>query len=215
LNIKVSTLTPSSAEPAVSSLYPLEEFYARRAGASPIVQTDSDSLDSLSKSYARRGQAALIWAPIEPAAVPEPYRSLLVHGADMTSTLESFHKDRLCVEMLGRHVSGQEYFREVVLRLDQSGRPVEFGAIKMLLDLFPAEARQEILRERQPLGRILTESGLEFSSQPRAYLHLAADDFINRTLGLSGLQFLYGRRNTLVDAWERPLAEILEILPPT
>jgi hypothetical protein len=84
-----------------------------------------------------------------------------------------------------------------------------------LLDLFPAQARQEILRERQPLGRILTESGLEFSSQPRAYLRLAADDFINRALGLTGPQFLYGRRNTLIDAWERPLAEIVEILPPT
>jgi hypothetical protein len=214
LNIKVTTLAPSSAEPAVSGLYPLEDFYARRAGAAPIVQTNSASFDLLTKSYARRGQAALIWAPIEAAAVPEPYRSLLVHGADMTSTLENFYKERLHVELAGRHVGGQEYFREVVLRLDQSGRRVEFGAIKMLLDLFPAEARQEILRERLPLGRILTESGLEFSSQPRAYLHLASDDFINRTLGLSGPQFLYGRRNTLVDAWERPLAEIVEILPP-
>jgi len=193
----------------------LEEFYARKSGAAPIVQTDSASLDLLAKSYARAGRAALIWTSVEAAAVPEPYRSLLVHGIDMTSTLESFHNDKLHVEMLGRHVSGQEYFREVVLRLDQSGRRVEFGAIKILLDLFPAEARQEILRERQALGRILTESGLEFSSQPRAYLHLAADDFISRTLGLSGLQFLYGRRNTLVDAWERPLAEIVEILPPS
>jgi chorismate-pyruvate lyase len=199
----------------VAGLYPLQEFYARRAGAAPIVRTDSASFDLLTKSYARRGQAALIWAPVEAAAVPEPYRSLLVHGADMTSTLESFYKDRLRVEMLGRHSRGQEYCRQVVLRLDQSGRPVEFGATKMWLDLFPAEARQEILRERQPLGRILTESGLEFSSQPRAYLRLAADDFINCALGLSGPQFLYGRRNTLVDAWERPLAEIVEILPPS
>jgi hypothetical protein len=83
-----------------------------------------------------------------------------------------------------------------------------------MLDLFPFEARQEILREHQPLGRILTEFGVAFSSQPRAYLRLVSDDFINRTLDLKGPQFLYGRRNTLVDAWERPLAEIVEILPP-
>ena len=204
----------SSADPAISSLYPLEDFYARRPDAAPIVRTDSTSLDLLAKSYERAGRAALIWTPVEASAVPEPYRSLLVHGVDMTSTLESFHNDKLHVELLGRHVNSQEYFREVVLRLDKSGRRVEFGAIKMLLDLFPADARHEILRERQPLGRILTEFGIECSSQPRAFLHLAADDFINRTLGLSGLQFLYGRRNTLVDAWERPLAEIVEILPP-
>ena len=33
-------------------------------------------------------------------------------------------------------------------------------------------------------------------------------------LGLTGAQVLYGRRNTLFDADDRPLAEIVEILPP-
>ena len=193
----------------------MQDFYARRSGAAPIIRTNSAEFDKLTQSYAQRGQAALIWAPLEEMAVPEPYHSLLVHRIDMTSTLENFHKERLHVEMLGRHVSGQEYYREVVLRLEKSGRRVEFGAIKIWLDLFPTEAHQEILRERQPLGRILAKSGLEFSSQPRAFFRLAADDFINRSLGLSDPQCLYGRCNTLVDAWERPLAEIVEILPPS
>jgi chorismate-pyruvate lyase len=192
----------------------LEEFYARRDGAAQIVQTDSSSLDTETKHYALPGRSVLFWAPIEAEAVPEPYRTLLVHRTDMTSTLENFHKERLRVEVLGRHTSGQEYFREVVLRLDQSGRRVEFGAIKILLDLFPAEARSEILRERQPLGRILTESGVEFASQPRGYFRIIPDDFIRRTLDLIGPHVLYGRRNTLVDPWDRPLAEIVEILPP-
>jgi chorismate-pyruvate lyase len=158
--------------------------------------------------------SGLLWAPVEAAAVPQPFRTLLVHKTDMTSTLENFYKEKLHVEVLGRHTTGQEYYREVVLRLDQSGRRVEFGAIKILLDLFPHDARQEILREHQPLGRILIESGVEFSSQPRGFVRLIPDDFISRTLALSGPQVLYGRRNTLVDPWDRPLAEIVEILPP-
>jgi hypothetical protein len=41
-----------------------------------------------------------------------------------------------------------------------------------------------------------------------------SDNFINRALKLSDSHSLYGRRNTLVDSWDRPLAEIVEILPP-
>jgi chorismate-pyruvate lyase len=211
----VNTLAPSSPQPVVSDLYPLEEFYARRVGAAQIVQTDPESLDCEIKHRALHGRAALLyWAPTEPEAVPQPFRILLVHKSDMTSTLENFYKEKLRVELLGSHTIGQEYFREVVLRLEPSQRRVEFGAIKIMLDLFPRQVREEILREKQPLGRILTESGVEFSSQPRGYFQLASDDFINRALGLNDFQVLYGRRNTLVDPWERPLAEIVEILPP-
>jgi len=212
MNTRVGTLVPSAPPSVASGLYPLEEFYALREGATRIVQIDPASFDRQTKLYLT--PSVLLWASIEASAVPEPYRSLLVHRTDMTSTLEKYHGEKLRVEVLGRHTSGQEYFREVVLWLDQSGRRVEFGAIKIMLDLFPFEVRQEILRERQPLGRILTESGVEFSSQPRAYLRLASDDFINRTLDLKGPQLLYGRRNALVDPWNQPLAEIVEILPP-
>jgi chorismate-pyruvate lyase len=184
-------LASSSADLAVSDLYPLEEFYALRGEAvPPAVRLDAEEL-------------------------AEPHRSLLAHQSDMTSTLERFHQQKLHVEVLRRHSAQNAYFREVVLRLDQSGQRVEFGAIKIMLDRFPEEVRETILRERQPLGRILTESGVDFSSRPRFYLRIASDDFINRSLGLNGPQQLYGRRNTLVDAWERPLAEIVEILPPS
>jgi len=204
----------------VTDLYPLEEFYARRNEAAQIVQTDSGSLDAelqylkQTKPEHRTRRNILFWSRIEGTEMPEPYRSLLVHTIDMTSTLENFYKDKLHVDLLGCHSRGQEYYREVVLRTDKSNRRVEFGAIKIMLDLFPTDVRQEILRERQPLGRILTESGVEFSSQPRGYVRIAPDEFISRALALSDPECLYGRRNTLMDPWERPLAEILEILPP-
>ncbi len=108
-----------------------------------------------------------------------------------------------------------DYFREVSLRLDQGGPRVEFGAIRIMLDILPEKVRRLILLEEQPLGRILSQSNFDFTSRPRFYLRIISDAFINRALGLAGAQLLYGRRNTLVDAWDRPLAEIVEILPPT
>lgn len=176
-------------EPQLSLVHPLDEFYAV-AGQSlpPLVAVDG-------------------------AAVPEPYRTLLVHLNDMTPTLESFYRSRVHLDVLGRRRKDDSYFREVILRLDTNNAPVEFGAIKINLALFSSEARDQILHERLPLGRILHEYKIKHTSRPRAYLRLASDKLINSVLELFGAQVLYGRRNTLYDPQQRPLAEIVEILP--
>jgi len=173
-----------------SIAYPLDEFYARSGlNLPPLDQID--------------GQA-----------VPEPYKSLLVHERDMTSTLEGFHQNGIHLRLVTREQRGDEYFREVVLSLDGSEEPVEFGAIKIHLDKFPEKARQEILREHFPLGHILKDSGLEYQSRPKAFLRVASDKTINGLLALAGAHLLYGRRNTLLNATGEALAEIVEILPP-
>jgi chorismate-pyruvate lyase len=183
-------LPPFTARPIYSDIYPLGDFYAARGEAPPVL------------------------GRVEPHEVPEPYHSLLVHKADMTTTLEQFYHEKLHVEVLARHNTDNEYYREVVLVLDSSKKPVEYGAIKIILDLFPPEAQKEILLEKQALGRILNNLHIPFSSRPGPCLRMASDAFIDKVLNLQGTQFLYGRRNSLVDAWDRPLAEIVEILPP-
>ena len=187
MNNKAQTVMP----PAPFSIaYPLDEFYAR-SGASlpPLQQIDAEE-------------------------VPEPYKTLLVHQSDMTSTLETFHKCSIHLRVIGRQRTGDEYCREVVLLLDGSEQPVEFGAIKIYLDRFTADGREQILAERWPLGHILKECGMAYASRPRAFLQVASDKLINSVLQLSGAKLLYGRRNTLLDSSGRPLAEIVEILPP-
>jgi chorismate-pyruvate lyase len=183
-------LTPFAPRPVYSDTYPLDDFYAWRRLPLPAIER------------------------IEPARIPEPHRSLLVHESDMTSRLESFHQRKIHIRMAARQTRGNEYFREVALELDGTLQPVEFGASKINLDLFPLAAREEILREQQPLGRILYAFDIAFSSRPGAYLRVAADAFIGGTLQLAGAHVLFGRRNTLRDAGGRPLAEIVEILPP-
>jgi hypothetical protein len=178
-----------SSPPVNPDFYPLEEFYALRGDPAPALSR------------------------IEAAEMPEPYRSLLVHQSDMTSTLENFYKEQLHIEAVARRTVENEYFREVILVLNGSGKRVEYGAIKIMLDLFPIEARQEILREQQPLGRILNIFGVVFTSRPRAFLRMASDPFIEGALQLKKRDVLFGRRNTLLDEWDRPLAEIVEILP--
>lgn len=186
----MSERAATAAPPNVSLVHPLDEFYARAGQSLPPLTS------------------------VEGEAVPEPYKTLLVHQNDMTPTLELFHKSSIHLHVLGRRRKKDEYFREVILRLDGTEKPVEFGAIKINLDLFPAAAREQILREHLPLGHILAECKIPHASRPSGFLRLASDKLINEVLGLTGANVLYGRRNTLFDPKDRPLAEIVEILPP-
>ena len=168
----------------------------------------------LDEFYAQMGQTLPPLQQVDGEAVPQPYKELLVHQDDMTPTLEKFYQQDIHLEVLGRRRKGDEYFREVVLLLDGNDQPVEFGAIKIHLRLFSADARNEILEERRPLGHILHEQGIQHTSRPKAFLRLASDKVINEALSLTGAHVLYGRRNTLLDPQGRALAEIVEILPP-
>lgn len=184
-----NTSGPFAPRATYSDIYPLDAFYENSGTSLPVI------------------------GRVEPDEMPEPYRSLLVHKNDMTPTLRSFYKDTIHIRVLERHIFENEYFRQVVLLLNGTERPIEFGAIKIVLDLFPDAAREEILQEKRPLGHILQEHQIPHSSRPSSFLTVASDDLINRVLKLNGTQSLYGRRNTLVDPWDRPLAEIVEILP--
>ena len=190
----MSAAISSTASRAVSEKFvlehPLDEFYAQMGlPLPPLQQVDGE-------------------------AVPQPYKRLLVHQNDMTPTLESFHGCDIHLRLLGRRRKGNGYFREVALLLDGTDQPVEFGAIRIYLDRFAPKVRLQILEERRPLGHVLQECGVKHTSRPKAFLRLASDHVINEALQLTGANVLYGRRNTLFDPREQPLAEIVEILPP-
>jgi hypothetical protein len=140
--------------------------------------------------------------PVDGAALPEPYRSLLVHERDMTSTLGQFHGDDI-------------YYREVLLLAKRSQRPVEYGAIKIHLGQFPGPARNAITGAGAPLGQLLHDYGIGHLSRLSGFLRVECDDHIGGLFGLDERPLLFGRRNTLYDATaEHRLAEIVEILPP-
>lgn len=146
--------------------------------------------------------------------VPEPYKSLLVHANDMTPTLEQFHGADIHLEILSRERRDDFYFREVVLRLDVSDKPVEFGANKISLARFSPEARRLILGEHVPLGRILKDCNVVHRTHASAFLMVHPDSLICRALGLKKPTAIYGRRAAITDAQGHPLSEIVEILPP-
>ncbi|HEY0075067.1 MAG TPA: hypothetical protein VGB77_13260 [Abditibacteriaceae bacterium] len=175
--------------------------------------SDSSPFAALEKFYQRNKQPLPEVELIEPEAIPEPYKSLLVHERDMTSTLERFHGGRCHVHAL-QCIEDENYSRLVVLELDKSDKPVEFGAITIHLQNFDKVARDLILQRQKPLGAILNEENIPYVSSPQAFFRIACDELICQTLRLENSEWLYGRCNCLTLKEGQILAEIVEVLPP-
>ena len=171
-------------------LFPLSEFYARTSLFFP----------SFERLAADR--------------VPEPYRTLLVHNNDMTPTLERFHAGDIYIHALSSEQRADGYFREVVLRRAANDQPVEFGANCINLRLFVPEARWMILQEKVPLGRILKDHHIEHSTRALEFFRIVPDELIARALQLPSPVPLFGRQAVLSDMQQRPLSQVVEILPP-
>ena len=170
--------------------FPLDEFYNLSKKKLPVIKA-IDKLD-----------------------IPEPYKSLLVHERDMTSTLGQFHADKIQLDVLNQHQQENEYYREVLLVTKSEQRPVEYGAIKIFLQQFPEPARKAIVEAAAPLGQLLHEYNINYLSRPKGFISIKCDGYIGDLLKCSNQTKLFGRRNSLYQANNQmQIAEIVEILP--
>ena len=161
--------------------------------------------------YFRAGLDVPRFEQLKGTEVPQPYRRLLVHSADMTPTLETFFQERLHLRVLSRELQ-ETCMREVVLSLAHWRRPVVYGAIRVFLEHLPESARKRVLEELNPLGRILQSESIPHMSWPQVFFRTEPDPHMRAMLRLRRDGPLYGRRNVLVDGTRRLLAEVVEVL---
>lgn len=184
-----SVRTPTAAEQLLDLFMPLEFFYAGHSSAMPRPTL------------------------LPGSEVPEPCRQLLVHDRDMTPTLRTFHGSAIGLEVVERQVSDQFVMRLVVLHREDTGQPVEIGAIGIQLEGFDETTRAAILQGKVPLGGILEAGAIVHESHPKAYFSLEADAFIAGLLHQPVGARLYGRCNALSHHDGVVFADIVEILP--
>ena len=173
----------------------------------------ADLLYPLSRFCERDGHPLPPHEILDGAAVPEPYRTLLVHRGDMTSRLEDFHRAPMTLRVLHRE-HDDAYRREVLLCAEDTGLPVEYGAIEIYLDAFTPALRAEILEGRLPLGGLLNAHGFVYRSEPSAFIRFAQDSQLSALFSTEPTHELYGRSNVLLGAQGETLARIVEVLRP-
>jgi chorismate-pyruvate lyase len=166
----------------------------------------------LDLAYAQAGVAPPVTTPIDPDAIPMPYRSLLVHERDMTLTLEAHFGGRISLRPLSTFRAGSSYYRRVLLVQEYSARPVEMGAIRINLQAFRPRLRRQILGGRVPLGRLLRDGGVDYRSRPTAFLAVTPNPEMMGILWMREPRTLYGRR-TEMSIGGRKVGDIVEVLP--
>jgi len=174
--------------------------------------TERDILYPLSMFRMAREIPPLSFETLEGADMPQPYRDLLVHDGDMTSRLEQFHDGPIHVDRLHSSNDGNAYFREVVLRREKDDQPVEYGAIEISLAALPADVAKLVLEAKRPLGGILNQFRITYTSAPKAFLKIVPDDAIGKIFGPVE-ETLYGRCNEITGFNGDSYARIVEILP--
>lgn len=153
--------------------------------------------------------------PLFDQQMPEPYKQLLVHNRNMTATLEAFYGSTIYIECLNTVPGDEETSREVVLRLETDGKPVEYGASRIFVSSLPPKAVELIAEGKIPLGTLLRMCDCKHTVEPSGFFRLRPTTFFaNIFPELDGSE-LYGRRNTLVALNGKPIAEVCEILPPS
>lgn len=180
---------------------------------SPTTHQIALLLRPLSDFYTEAGLAPPRIREIEGAAMPRPYRDLLVHDSDMTPTLERFCGQKIRLRRLKIRHEGQSLYRQVALVSDRDEKPMEYGAIRIYLDRFSNAAQSQIMEGRLPLGTILRTHAVPHHSRPRAYFSVASEPVISAALNVPVGRTLYGRHNVLRNPAGQPLAEVVEILP--
>ncbi|GBD36383.1 hypothetical protein HRbin36_01506 [bacterium HR36] len=148
---------------------------------------------------------------VPPASVPPPYHRLLVHHEHMTVTMEAFHGGPVRLQVLARRVSDAWYGRKILLLREQC--PVQFGIMRIHLELCPPAVRAAILREDTPLGYILIAHNVLRYIEPLAYLQVVPDAALCRWFGLAQPRETYGRI-AVIHCNRQPTVELLEVSAP-
>jgi chorismate-pyruvate lyase len=150
---------------------------------------------------------------VQPEELPEHERWLLVHDTDMTLRLREGHGCEIDLDVHARGRIGNYLVRASVLTRRTDGRPVEFGAIGIHLDVLPEAAQQLVLEGRVPFGAILERYEVPHTSHPRGFFRISVDSRLAELLGATSGQILFGRCNELRHASGKPLADVVEVLP--
>lgn len=150
---------------------------------------------------------------VSAADVPQPYRRLLVHEHHMTVTVEAHHGRPVSLRVLQRHRQPPWYGRKILLLLEGTDRVVQFGIMRINLDMCSEAVRRAILAEDTPLGRILIEHNVLRRIEPTAYLRITPHKEMMDWFGLEQPLPTYGRL-AYIHCDGKPAVELLEIVAP-
>ena len=152
--------------------------------------------------------------PVDAAEVPDPYRTLLVHHEHMTVTLEERYGTKVHLFVLDRKHDRKAYARKLILRAGAGGPVILAGIMRIRLDVCGPEARDRIISESAPPGRILIEQGFLRSIENLAFFRVRVGEALRRLFEASGRATFTYCRTAGISLEGAPAVELLEMVSP-
>lgn len=150
---------------------------------------------------------------IEPTAMPALARQLLDHDQHMTEVMSRHYGGQVVVHVQRRQRRGEDYWRQIVLRI--AGRPaiVQGGLVRVHLPGLAEAVVAGLLEERVPLGYLLRDHQVLRRIELRHLVQFAPSAKLHEWLGGRDDAPAFGRLATLICDGQ-PVIELAEILPP-
>lgn len=183
------------------------------AGRPRITATDNpgDALAELCEGFFADGDGLGEFETVQPEAMPESYRQLLVHTDHMTTQLEAYHGGPMELGVLEYRHQDDIYTRKILLTLAGTDRVVEFGIVRLDLRHTPDAVREKIISRSVPLGAILIEHDLLRRIEPKWYLRFAGPYPQCEYFDSDAAAPVFGRIG-LIHCDGKPAIELLEIV---
>ena len=155
----------------------------------------------------------------EPEKMPEPFKGLLKHEAHMTVTVEAYHDCPVDVRVhrtkYGERPAGEDggrwYAREITLHRQTDQAPVQYGIVRLNIDLLAPDVWKEIRSEQIPLGRVLIEHGVHREVELCELWEVVAAQRLAELLAIKPGTTVFGRTARIFCDY-LPAIELLEIV---
>lgn len=151
---------------------------------------------------------------VPPEKLGLPWVRLLAHTDHMTVTIENWHQSPVDVQVLDKRTTDSHYARKIVLRRQSDGQAVQFGIVRLLKSVLPADVMEQIESESIPLGRVLIEHNVMRKVKLMSTWRIKPGPALCAALDGPHLQECFGR-TALIYANGIPAVELLEIVPGT
>ncbi len=149
---------------------------------------------------------------IQAHEIPRETRSLLVHDRHMTATLHAHYAQAVTLRVLDYREESSAYRRKILLTVNAGKRIVEFGLVRLSLDVLPAAARAEIEARSLPLGTIFAKYNVLTVVEPRWYLRFSSQSPVVQYFVPQAPTEAFGRLG-VIHCDGKPAVELLEVVP--
>jgi chorismate-pyruvate lyase len=144
-------------------------------------------------------------------SMPLSFQRLLAHQNHMTVAVEEYHRCPVTVEVVQSKRFGETYFREILLRRSDNQSIVQYGIVRLQLAALAPAAREEILAEKTPLGRVLIEHNVLREVELVDLWKIEQGPRLRRFFESAAGDITFGR-TAMIHFGHQPALELLEII---